>query len=92
MITEDTNRLSVYLVFAEPSGDFMQAAISLLGAGQAVVICAADENVLGLVMEDGSPFLIENVGAMLPMDGTVYIRPADRTQPIARIERRFLAP
>lgn len=92
MTTKDANRLSLFLVFAEPSGDFVQAATSLVGAGRAVVICATDEGFVDLAMQDGSPFLIDNIAAMLPMDGTVYVRPANGADPIARIERRFLAP
>lgn len=91
MNSSEKDQLSVYLVFAEPSGEFVQAARSLVGAGYAVVRFAARErSAVHLVIQDGGRFEIDAVAAQLPMDGTVQIRAADGAEPIVRIERRFL--
>lgn len=94
-MTSDTpkNQMSVYLVFAEPGGQFFQAARSLAGAGAAVIHLAARHyDVVDLALEDGGEFGIDAVDDLLPIDGVVRIRAADGDQPIVRIERRFLAP
>lgn len=94
-LTEDDDRdeLSVYLVFAQPDDEFVQAAPSLAGAGAALISYAASFcGTADLVMQDGQPFRIDVIAATLPMDGVVYVRALDRNEPIASIERRFLAP
>lgn len=93
MTSCDGDRFSVYLVFAEPGGTFIQAASSLAGAGAALIAHAAQMlQTTELVMSDGSPFELDTVAAMLPMDGCVWILSASRDEPIGSIERRFLAP
>lgn len=85
--------LSVYLVFTQPGDEFVQAARSLAGAGAALIAYAASFcGTADLVMQDGQPFRIEVIAASLPMDGVVYVRAPDGDDPIASIERRFLAP
>lgn len=87
------DRFSVYLVFAEPGGIFIQAASSLAGAGAALIAHAAQMfQTTDLLMSDGSPFELDTIAAMLPMDGCVWILSASSDEPIASIERRFLAP
>ncbi|CAM3285918.1 hypothetical protein [Sphingomonas zeae] len=94
-MTEDDDRdeLSVYLVFTQPDDELVQAARSLAGAGAALIAYAAGFcGTADLVMQDGQPFRIEVIATSLPMDGVVYIRALDGDEPIASIERRFLAP
>jgi hypothetical protein len=93
MTSHYVDGLSVYLVFGEPGGIFIQAATSLRGAGAAMILHAAD--VFGttqLVMLDGSPFELDTIASTLPIDGCVWVRSADGDEPIGSIERRFLAP
>jgi hypothetical protein len=93
MSSNDGDRLSIYLVFGEPGGVFIQVATSLNGAAVALIShAAAVFDVTQLVMIDGSPFDMETVAGMLPMDGTLWIRSIDGEEPVASVERRFLAP
>ncbi|MBY9061356.1 hypothetical protein K7957_00215 [Sphingomonas yunnanensis] len=93
MTSRDRDQLSVYLVFAEPGSVFIQAARSLAGAGAAVISHAMTASgATPLVMLDGSPFDIDAVESALPVDGCVWIRRDDGGEPVASIERRFLAP
>lgn len=93
MNSDKVDRLSVYLVFGEPGGVFIQAATSLNGAAVALIAHASEVfDVTQLVTIDGSPFDMETVAGMLTMDGIVWVRSIDGEEPVASIERRFLAP
>ncbi|WP_294284364.1 hypothetical protein [uncultured Sphingomonas sp.] len=90
---DDRDGLSVYLVFTRPGDELVQAARSLVGAGAALISYATSFcGTSDLVMQDGSPFRMEVIAASLPIDGVVYVRALDGDEPIASIERRFLAP
>lgn len=93
MSDEHRNRLSVYVAFAEPGSEVIEVASSLLGAGTAVALHAVTEcGVTTLTLGDGRPFEIDLITDPIPIDDGISIYPGDGDEPIARIERRFLAP
>lgn len=93
MSDDHRNRLSVYIAFAEPGGEVIEVAGSLLGAGTAVVLHAVTEcGVTTLTLGDGRPFEIDLITDLIPIDDGISIYPDGSDEPIARIERRFLAP
>lgn len=93
MSDDHRNRLSVYIAFAEPGGEVIEVASSLLGAGTAVVLHAVTKcGVTTLTLGDGRPFEIDLITDPIPIDDGIWIYPDDSDDPIARIERRFLAP